>query len=161
MADNPSLNLYAPSWANVSINYSVSGGKILETSDISNLKWSAKVDVGEQRGTGRYVTKTTEGQVKFAASGEMYMDGLDVLLDALREKAPTRNNRRIVSLVHFDLMVLHDVPGSDAIFTTKISGCRLTGIDGDHKEGTDPEKVPVEFHPMLIERLINGEWVTL
>jgi hypothetical protein len=142
----PDLNGVAPSWADVAISLPIYRGQTVKTSDIAELKWSDKVDVGTTRGTnGGRKSKRTTGQYDCEASITFYKDGWRVFRLALAAK-----NKRL-SLAGFDVMVQHTPPGSSAIHTVKIVGCRVVGRTASMAEGSDADKIEVPLNCMRIE----------
>jgi hypothetical protein len=158
----PSVNGYSPSWADIKISFTVDGGDLLEEVDIMSIKWSRKVEVGEQRGTsgGRVMARTT-GQGSQEASMSVYRSGLRRLVKSLMAKAPTRGNQVVISLVSFDILIQHTPPGETEIYTTKIKGCRYLGDADDMKEGNEADKVEVTLNPIEIANIIDGQEVVL
>lgn len=158
----PSLNDIEPSWADIAVSATISGGVLVDMSAIAALKWSRKVEVGERRGAsgGRVMARTT-GQGSQEASGTFYRSGMRTLIKGLMALAPTRGNQLVISLVPFDIMIQHTPPGESEIYQVKIKGCRYLGDADDMKEGTDPDKVEITLNPIEIVRLINGKEVVL
>lgn len=158
----PSLNDVAPSWADIGITATVSGGDLLEMVDVAALKWSRKVEVGEKRGTsgGRVMARTT-GQGSQEASITLYRSGRRRLLRSLMAKAPTRGNQKLISLVSFDILINHTPPNETDIYTVKIKGCRYLGDADDLKEGTDADKLEINVNPIEIVDIIDGNEVVL
>jgi hypothetical protein len=158
----PSINDIAPSWADVAITFTVGGGDALDMLDIAALKWSRKVEVGEQRGTsgGRVMARTT-GQGSQEASATLYRSGLRRLLKSLAAKAPSRGNQKVIGVVSFDILVQHSPPGETEIYTTKIKGCRYLGDSDDMKEGNEADKLEVTLNPIEIVQIIDGVEVVL
>lgn len=158
----PSVNDIAPSWADIGVTAIISGGALLETSDIAAIKWSRKVEVGNQRGTsgGRIMARTT-GEGSQEASATLYRSGLRKLLRALMVLAPRRGNQVRISQVAFDLLIQHTPFGEVDIYTTKIKGCRYLGDSDDMKEGNEADKIEVTLNPIEIVQLIDGEEVVL
>jgi hypothetical protein len=159
----PTLNDYAPSWADLTCTLSVhGGGPILSIWDIAALKFASTVEVGEQRGTsGGIVMKRTTGSLKDEASATFYRSGLRKLLEGLRTVAPLRGAQRRVSLVAFDMVLHHSPPGEPDIYIHKILGCRLLGFSSDMAEGPEADKVELALHPMQNVQVIGGEDVVL
>lgn len=158
----PTLNDYAPSWADIITSFQVYGGQLLNTIDYKSLNWGSTVEVGEQRGaSGGRVMKRTRGQVSHEASAEMYRSGHRRLLRALMEKAPTRGNQVLVSLVAFDILIQHTPPGESDIYVTKIKGCRLLGHNAAFGEGSDADVIPVTLNPMEVVNIIDTKEVVL
>jgi len=158
----PTVDGISPSWADIQATFTVTGGDLLQMSDIAGIKWSRKVEVGEQRGTsgGRVMARTT-GQVSYEASATLYRSGLRKLQKALVKKAPTRGNEAVIGVVAFDLLVQHTPPGETEIYTTKIVGCRYLGDSDDMKEGTESDKVEVTLNPIRIVNILDGKEVSL
>ncbi len=158
----PTLNDIEPSWADIAVTATVSGGSLLSIADIASIKWTRKVEVGEKRGAsgGRVMARTT-GQASYEASATLYRSGMRNLLKALVATAPTRGNQAIVSLVAFDILIQHTPPGESEIYQVKIKGCRYLGDSDDMKEGMDPDKVEVTLNPIEIANIINGQEVVM
>src|SRR5580692_1199088 len=104
----PSLNGIAPSWADIGITASITGGTLLGMQAIAGLKWGRKVEIGERRGAsgGRVMARTT-GSGSQQASGTFYRAGMRQLIKALIPLAPTRGNQVAISTVAFDIMIQH------------------------------------------------------
>ena len=158
----PSLNDIEPSWADIIVTATVSGGILVGIEAIAALKWSRKVEVGERRGAsgGRVMARTT-GQSSFEASGTFYRSGVRSLEKALMAVAPRRGLQAIISLVSFDIMVQHTPPGEIEIYQTLIKGCRYLGDSDDMKEGSDADKVELTLNPMEIVKLDNGQEIAI
>ena len=158
----PSVDGIAPSWADIQATFTISGGDLLQMSDIAGIKWSRKVEVGEQRGTsgGRVMARTT-GQASYEASATLYRSGLRKLIKALVKKADSRGNQKVIGTLAFDILVQHTPPGESEIYTTKIKGCRYLGDSDDMKEGNEADKVEVTLNPIEIANIIDGNEVVL
>lgn len=167
----PSLNGVEPSWADITTSFVVgsgnaAGGQAFTMSDIAAVKWARKLELGKKRGAsgGRVIARTT-GQTDYEGSVQLYRAGLDTVLDALTQQALTLNFVRgtevQIGLVAFDIMIQHTPPGSSAIYTTKLEGCRWLGESDDMKEGVDPDKVEINLDPINIVRLRNGRRIVL
>lgn len=158
----PSLNDVEPSWADIAVTFTVTGGSLITMADIKALKWSRKVDVGEKRGAsgGRVMARTT-GQGSQEASATLYRSGVRNLIKGLVSQAPTRGNQAIISLVSFDILIQHTPPGETEIYQTKIKGCRYLGDSDDMKEGTDADTLELTLNPIEIANIINGQEVVL
>lgn len=163
----PSLGGIEPSWADIKFTYTVNGGGAgFGMASIAALKWGRKLELGKRRGaSGGRVTARTTGQSDYEASATFYRDGLDTVLIALANQAKVQNfvrgNQVLIGLVSFDILVQHTPPGSSAIYTTKIKGCRFLGESDDMKEGVDPDKVEVNLDPIEISRIIGGQEIVL
>jgi hypothetical protein len=158
----PSINDIAPSWADIAITASITGGQLLTMADIAGIKWSRKVEVGVQRGaSGGRIMKRTTGQIDYECSAVIYRSGVRKLKRALVSLAPTRGRQAMISLVAFDIMVQHTPPGETDIYQTKIKGCRFLGDDDDNKEGPDADKVTVTLNTISIVDIIDGNEVVL
>ncbi len=158
----PSVNDIAPSWADIGVTFTVGGGDALDMMDIAGIKWSRKVETGDQRGAsgGRVMARTT-GQGSQEASATLYRSGLRKLLKSIVAKAPTRGNQKVISGVAFDILIQHTPPGETEIYTTKIKGCRYLGDSDDMKEGNEADKLEVTLNPIEIVQIIDGQEVVL
>lgn len=162
----PSLNDIAPSWADIGVNFAVSGGAVLDMADIKSLKWSRKSEVGEQRGAsgGRVMARTT-GSGSQEASAVLYRSGMRKLIKGLMAQAQTnglvRGNQVIISLVSFDITIQHTPPGETEIYEVHIKGCRYLGDSDDMKEGNDADTIELTLNPIEIANIINGKEVVL
>jgi hypothetical protein len=159
----PSLDDVEPSWADISVNASVTGGALLGMEAIKSIKTGVKVELGERRGAsgGRVMARTT-GQGSQEASWVLYRSGHRQLIKALASVAPKRGSQAVISLVSFDIMVMHSVPGDPEIYKKKIKGCRYTGNSDDMKEGTDPDTLEITLNPIeIVEILPDGTEIVL
>lgn len=159
----PTLNGIAPSWADIKTTATpIGGGSLIETADYSAISCGSSLEVGEQRGaSGGRVMKTTTGQLSHEGSITYYRSGLRTLVKAFMPIAPQRGNQRLVSLVHFDVLIQHTPPGEPEIYTLKLKGCRLRGFTFAMTEGVDADKVEVPLHVKEIVQIIDGEEVVL
>jgi hypothetical protein len=162
----PSLADIEPSWADIDVTATITGGALLEMADIKSIKWSRKVEVGEKRGAsgGRVMSRTT-GSLSQDASAVFYRSGTTALLTNLMNQAVilgyTRGNQVIVSLVAFDIMIQFTPPGTSDIWETKLKGCRYLGDVGDMKEGADADTWECTLNPLEVVELINGVEIAL
>lgn len=158
----PSIQDIAPSWADIKTTFSVTDGDILDMIDYAGIKWSRKVEVGEQRGAsgGRVMARTT-GQGSQEASATLYRSGLRKLIKALMAQAPTRGNQKVISLVSFDVLIQHTPPGETEIYVTKLKGCRYLGDSDDMKEGNEADKIEVTLNPIEIVQIIDNQEIVL
>ena len=107
----PSLFGVAPSWADVGIKFPIYGGEIIATSDIAAISASDSLEFGVKRGTsGGKKTARTTGQEDCECSVTFYRQGLVTLVRALMARAPTRNGRKQIGLVGFDILTQHTPP---------------------------------------------------
>lgn len=147
----PTLNGNAPSWADIEITINVGGGVTLKNIDIKSIKWSSKVERGEQRGaSGGRVIKRTTGSITHEGSWEIYKSGIKAIIGAIAA-APgvrTRGASKLVSLVDFDISIAHDTPGDPDIVREVMQGCRLTSFESSMAEGNDAEIVPMDLAPI-------------
>lgn len=143
----PTVNEVAPSWSDISIVFALLSGPTIRTVDISGIKWSDTVEVGDWYGAnnGRRARRTT-GKYSCEASATMAPSACTALEEALAEANPK------IALVPFDVIVQHTPPGSVEIFTTKIVGCRYLGRSADMAEGVDADVLEITLNPTRIER---------
>lgn len=158
----PSLNDVEPSWADIAVTFTISGGPLIKMADIAAIKWSRKVEVGEKRGAsgGRVMARTT-GQGSQDASATLYRSGMRNLVKGLMTQAPSRGNQLILSGVAFNINIQHTPPGETEIYHVRIKGCRYLGDADDMKEGNDADKLEITLNPIEIANIINGREVVL
>lgn len=158
----PSLNDVAPSWADISATFTVTGGEALEMADFAGISFSRSVEVGTLKGAsgGRPMARTT-GEVSYEASATLYRAALRKLHRALMAQAPTRGNQKLISHVSFDILIQHSPPGESDIYVTKIKGCRYLGESDDMAEGVDADQIEITLNPIEIVHIIDGEEVAL
>jgi hypothetical protein len=158
----PSLNGFAPSWADIKVTFTVDGGDVIEMTDIAGIKYGTKGEVGEQGGAGggRPLVRTY-GEAKYEASMTLYRSGHRQLQKALAGQADSRGNQKIIGAVAFDILIQHSVIGDSEIYVTKIKACRYMGVDDDMKEGTEADKVEVSLSTIEIVHIIDGEEIVL
>ncbi len=158
----PTLNGITPSWADIQTTFSVPGGESLETADYAAINHSSTVEIGEKRGaSGGQVTATTVGQSAHEATVTFYKEGLLRFFAILAALAPTRADEKLISLVHFDILIQHTPLGSADIHKTELRGCRVLTDDEQSGEGVDAAQVEVQLHVKQRRRYINGQAVTL
>lgn len=158
----PTLNGYAPSWADIETTYSVVGGALIDVSAFKEIKWSDKLEIGDQRGSGGRRKKRTTGQLSEEASAVFYRDGWRELKKKLIEKAPTRGDEYLIGLVGFDILIQHSPPGESDIYKAQILGCRIAGRDYSTAEGTDADTIAIALNPIkIIEIEPDGKKVGL
>lgn len=152
----------AVSWAEISVVANVGGGVSLPTIDIKSINHESKVDIGEQRGaSGGRVMKRTTGALTNTASAVFYRDGLRTLKKALMTAAlisgSVNSEAHIqLSLVTFDIVVMHSWLDDPEIHCRKFVGCRLFKDGGKHEEGTEAETSDVDLNPLRIIDVVNG-----
>lgn len=170
MAQNqafPTVNEHESSWADIAATFNVPAGQTVPLLDLEGIKWSAKVDVGESRGTsGGRVMKRTAGQESLEASATMTRTGWTQLMESLETAAVSagqvRGDRVVISGISFDILVQHTPMGANRIFTVKLSGCRFLGDSSDMKNGNDADMIELTLNPIEIARKSStGKWIVL
>lgn len=160
--DFPVLDGIAPSWADIKVVASPLGGSLIDIKDIQAINTGTTVEFGEQRGaSGGRVMKRTTGSVSYEASMTLYRSGYQKLLRSLKDLAAQRGNQRAVSLVHFNVQVIHTPPNDVEIYEYRIKGCRIAGRTLNGAEGTDADLVEVPINPIEIADVIDGEEVVM
>lgn len=164
----PNVNGDVCSWADIGVTINVPGGAEVPLFDLESIKWSDKVEVGEQRGTsGGRVMGTTAGQLSTEATATLSRAGAVQLIEALETAAlslpnAVRGNRVRISGVRFDILIQHTPLGSDRIFEAKLSGCRFLGRSHDLKQGNEADMVEITLNPIEIaEKSATGNWIVL
>lgn len=159
--DFPVLDGIAPSWADITVTLSGSGLVLLDMRDIAAINTGRTVEVGEQRAPSGQVIKTTTGSLSSEASWTLYRSGFQKMLRTLLAAAPTKGNRKQVSLVHFNIQIMHTPPNDDDIYIRRLKGCRVLTDALNGAEGTDADKVEVGMHVKQIADVIDGNEVVL
>jgi hypothetical protein len=165
MANNqqafPTVNGVECSFAEIAIGLDISGGGSFQGLDISGIKFDSKVSATIRKKGGRPAART-RGDIEFTASITLSRKALQLLKEGLGVVAPQSGNQRLISLVEFQIQVLHTPIGSSDIFESLIKRCRLTTDSHDYKEGADPDMIECELSVMQIAEKINGvEYVLL
>lgn len=155
--DLPVLNGIVPSWADIKVVMTGLGTPLLDMKMITAINNGSTVEIGKSKGAsgGRNMYRTT-GAVEEEASMTLLRGGWTQLLRNFRALAPLRQNQRAISLVHFDINVLHTPPGSIEIFEYRIKGCRVAGRSFADAEGTDAQAVEVPLNPIQVVDVIDG-----
>ncbi len=158
----PLLDGIAPSWADITLKITPSGGPILTVEDFAALHSGRSVEVGEQRGaSGGRVMRRTTGAVSYESSITFYRTGYQKLIRELAKLAPSRGNQKLVGLVHWGVQVQHKPFNSAEIYERRWKGCRLLGDTLDAAEGTDADQVEVPVSVIEIVDMIDGAEVVL
>jgi hypothetical protein len=158
----PTLNDYAPSWADITTTLNVHDGAQLDVFDYAAMKDGRKIDVGVQKGaSGGRVMASTTGELTQDASITLYRSGHRKFLRALMANAPTRGNQVIIGVVMFDVVIQHSPPNSDEIFERRWKGCRFLGDPMDFKEGNEADKIECPLFVTEIVDIIDGKEVVL
>lgn len=161
----PTLNDFEPSWADISTKFNVAGGATIQNMiDFKSLKWESKVAEGRWAGlSGGRDMKRTTGKETVTGSCEWSAGGLWRLCTEIAKVAPVRGQQRLLSLVTFDIIILHTPPWTDFIFHEEMRGCRIMNISRAMAEGPDAEASPMDLAPMscVIVHPDGTEWTTL
>jgi hypothetical protein len=158
----PVLDGIAPSWADISVKASPYGGALIETPDLAAINTGRSIEVGVQRGaSGGRVMQTTTGQGDQECSLTLYQNGFQKFLRALMALAPSRNGQVVLSIVHFDIQIQFQPPGSVEIYERHVRGCRVISDALNPAEGSEANKVEVGLHCKQIVDIIDGREVVL
>lgn len=150
--DFPVLDGFAPSWADLSMNFKGAVTPKLEMKDIASVESVASLEIGELRGlSGGKVVRTTTGASKYEGKLGLYQSGFVNLLDNLGPGMPTRGGVRIYGTIHFDIQQFWTPPGTDEIYEKQMNGCRILGDTLAAAEGTDAQQIDV---PMKVGEVI-------
>lgn len=165
MANNqqafPSVNGVESSFAEIAIGLDISGGSSFTGLDISGVKFDSKVSPGMRKKGGRPAART-RGDIDYTASLILSRKSMQLLKEGLGVTAPQNGNQRLISLVEFQIQVLHTPIGSTDVFESLIKRCRLVGEAHDYKEGADSDMVECDLSVMQIaEKINNVEYVLL
>lgn len=157
----PVLDGICPSFADISVRITPIGAPLIEMKDIKSIDSGSSVEVGEQLSAAGQVMKTTTGKPKHEASMVLYYSGFVKLLDGLALVAPSRGNEKLVSLVHFGMILIWTPPGSTDVFERRLKGVRFVGEKVGAAEGVDAQTVDVALHVKKIVNMRNGVEITL
>jgi hypothetical protein len=161
------LDGIAPSWADITCKIQATGAPLFTADQISAMSGARKVEIGNQQGaSGGRVMKRTTGAVTHEASITFYRDGYDLFLEMLAQVAATlpglqRGNELLVSLVHFDVQILHTPPLSSKIYERRWYGARMIGDTLAHKEGTEADTIEVPISVAKIADMSKGKEIVL
>lgn len=175
--DNPLLQGFCPSWADIAVRVSPGGGPLIEIGDIAAIDWNGSVEIGEQREGGRVVNRT-RGSSSYEASMTLYASGYQKLLAGLIAAAPVRGSQSLLSLAVFSINIQYTPPtggglagqaigavagalGVGGIFETRLKGCRVIGRNVSAAEGNDAQQIEVPLSVIEIVDVINGREVVL
>ena len=163
----PMVNSDVCSWADIGVSIDVPDGAEFPIFDFEALKWSDKVEVGEQRGaSGGRVMGTTAGSLSTEASITFSRAGAQQVVEALETAALTlgavRGDVVAISGVRFNILVQHTPLGTDRIYEAKLMGCRFLGRSHDYKQGNEADMVEVPLNPLWVaEKSASGNWIVL
>ncbi len=153
--DFPSINGVSPSWADVAIRLTPTGGSLVTMGEIKSIKSSRKREVGYQREGGRPIKRTT-GSISYECELELYLDGYHKLIDALSANATTVGNQKLLGLSTFLINQQWSIPNDSRIFERRIKGCMLLGDSLDASEGTDAQTITLPCDPIQICDVKDG-----
>lgn len=164
----PNVNGDICSWADIAVTLNIPGGTEVPLFDLEAIKWSDKVEVGEQRGaSGGRVMGTTAGQLSSEATATLSRAGAVQFIEAIETAAlslpgAVRGNRVRIAGVRFDILIQHTPLGTERIFEAKLSGCRFLGRSHDLKQGNEADMVEIILNPIEIaEKSATGNWIVL
>ena len=156
------INGRAVSWSEIKITANVQGGFSMPQIDVKAINYETKIDIGEQRGaSGGRVMKRTTGAASNSGSATFYRDGLRDLKKVIAPVAlaagfVNSEGHAQLSLVKFDLVVVHDWADDPEIHQMDLIACQLFKDGGKFEEGTDAETVDVDLNPLRIIETVAG-----
>ncbi len=163
----PVLDGIAPSWADITVKVQATGAPLLRMEQISAMSGARKVEVGSQEGAsgGREMKRTT-GKVTNETSITLYRDGYEDFIEMLAAIAANtpglqRGNELLISLVHFDVQILHTPPLSQRIYERRWYGVRVLGDTLAHKEGVEADTVDIPVSTIKIADMSKGKEVVM
>lgn len=155
VAEYPTIQGVAPSWADASISIASYAGPTLDTTDFAALKYEHAIERTTTYGTnGGRKRARTRGQYTCGGSMTLYKDGARALRKMLGEAARSLGLTGFGD-VGFDVSVTHSVEGSSEIHSLKMEGCVIDGDTGDMAEGADADKC--EFTLNVMKVIVDGE----
>jgi hypothetical protein len=163
----PNINGNVCSWADIGVSLSIPEGASVDLFDFNAIKWSDKVEVGEQFGaSGGRLMGTTAGKLSTESSITLTRKGalqfIEALAVAARAAGLVRGDQVAISNIRFDILIQHEPMGSTDILEAKLFGCRFLSRSHDLKEGNEADMVEVELKPMYAaEKSAVGDWIVL
>lgn len=156
----PTLNGYAPSFADISCRATKSGVPLLRVEDLKEVNTGVSVAIGSARSGGRK-GRRTKGSPDPSASIVLYRHGYHNLLRRIAPFAPLVQGVRRVSLVTFDLIFQHtppiEPPDVPEFFECHIVGCRLQDRQFNDAEGDDPNEVSLALDVNDVYDVVDGQ----
>jgi hypothetical protein len=159
----PTLDRFAPSWANLESTLDIYGGPSLDIFDLAGIKWSSKREIGEQResGSGELAARTS-GSKKHTFQPTFYASGLMKLFNQLVQVAPQDEfGVYEVGLVSFGWLIQWSLPGDNRIYSLRAEGLRTIGLDGSSAEGNEADKVEQEMSVGRIIYLLDDKEISI
>lgn len=165
----PNVNGDVCSWADIGASLSIPEGASIDLFDLNAIKWSDKVEVGEQYGaSGGRLMGTTRGKLSTEASMTLTRKGalqfIEALAVAARAAGLVRGDQVAISGIRFDILVQHEPMGwpTDQPLEAKLFGCRFLGRAHDLKEGNEADMVEITLNPLYAaEKSAAGDWIVL
>ncbi len=163
----PNVNGDVCSWADIGCSLSIPDGASVDLFDLDGIKWSDKVEVGEQRGaSGGRVMGTTRGSLSTEASMTITRKGalqfIEALAVAARAAGLVRGDQVSISGIRFDILIQHEPMGTTEVLEAKLFGCRFLGRSHDLKQGNEADMVEITLNPLYAaEKSAAGDWITL
>ncbi len=163
----PNVNGDVCSWADIGVSLSIPEGAQIDLFDLNGIKWSDKVEVGEQYGaSGGRLMGTTHGKLSTEASMTITRKGALQFIEALAVAARAadlgRGDQVPIAGIRFDILVQHEPMGSEVVLEAKLFGCRFLGRAHDLKEGNEADMVEITLNPLYAaEKSAAGDWITL
>lgn len=133
MATNPVINGNVFSWASVEVG--VDG---VDTPDFTEVNYKASQDIGKARGTGTRVKGTTAGE----SDGE----GSFSMLKGQASKFIKQLGHGFLKKKRISLTVNYQDDGEDEIITDELISCRITNVEDNPKQGTEPLTTKFDIH---------------
>ena len=164
---HPNINGDVCSWADFGVSLSIPDGAQVDLFDLNGIKWSDKVEVGEQYGaSGGRLMGTTAGKLSTEASMTITRKGalqfIEALAVAARAADLIRGDQVAISGIRFDILIQHEPMGSTEILEAKLFGCRFLGRSHDLKEGNEADMVEITLNPLYAaEKSAAGDWIVL
>lgn len=139
MADFPLINGHRYSWASVVAKFAT-----LEIPHFQEISYSDSLEPGIVRGTGPQVSGRTRGEYSAEGSITWQLEGFEELKNHLGDGYME---------IAFPIVVSYADTGQPVV-TDELVGCRITSVEVNPSQGTDPVTVTTPISMLYIIR--NG-----
>lgn len=140
MADTPIINGNMYGWA--SVKPAIDG---VDAPDITEINYSPSMDPGKVRATGTRVRGTTAGEADAEGSFTMLKREASVFIKRMGNGLMKKK---------FPITVTYEEDGEGELITDELFGCRITKIEDNPKQGTEPVTTKFDLHIMRLK--LNG-----
>jgi len=118
---------------------------------LQSVNYEHGLEIGELRGSGPYVLRTTRGDYSANGSFSAYIEDMAALRKALQLLPPALATGYMEK--SFAILCTYSEPVSGRTLVDRIAGARIIRERDGHQRGTDPLVVEVDI---FIQRVIKG-----